>query len=189
MTARINILLSSLLIVLSAVSLFIFGRGLWCPAGDLIPWSFDVWSQHNSQHVLDWYTPSHFSHGLLFFLAIHFWIPDRFRIYGSSICVFMESGWELLENSNFIIQRYREATIALDYFGDSVLNSVSDILWCALGYQIASRLRPGQILFLFLGLELMTLYFIRDNLSLNVLMLIYPVQSIKDWQMQIAPQL
>ena len=168
---------------LTSLLLYLAGREIWCPAGDLLPWSFDIWSQHNSQHLLDWYTPSHISHGLLFALLLRRVLPGRVLVYGLSLAVLLEASWELLENSDFIINRYREATIAFDYFGDSILNSLSDVLWCMLGYRIAIALPAWKVLSIFLAFELITLVWIRDNLTLNVIMLIWPIEAIKTWQM------
>lgn len=183
MFSKFNISLSVLITLITTVILYLFGRDFWCPAGDLSLWSFDVNSQHNSQHLLDWYTPSHISHGLLFFLFLRWLLKSNFKKWGVILCVFFESTWEVIENSDFIINRYREATIALNYFGDSILNSVSDIGWCTLGFYVASKLKTWQVLAVFIFFELLVLYFIRDNLSLNVLMLLYPVEAVKSWQM------
>jgi len=169
-------------LALTALVLYLFGRELWCPAGDLLPWSFDLWSQHNSQHLLDWYTPSHISHGLLFALLFRATRSKRLLRYGLGLAVLLESGWEILENSDFIINRYREATMAFDYFGDSILNSLSDVLWCMLGYRVAVALPAWKVLGIFVAFELITLAFIRDNLTLNVIMLLWPMEAIKAWQ-------
>lgn len=101
--------------------------------------------------------------------------------------VMLEAAWELLENSPIIINRYRSVTIAMDYVGDSVMNSLSDVAWCTLGVILASRLKPSAVLGLFLFFELTTLAIVRDNLSLNVLMLIYPLDSVASWQLELAP--
>ena len=98
------------------------------------------------------------------------------------IAVMIESSWEILENSTYIIQRYRESTISLDYFGDSIINSVADILCCATGFLIAYKIRFWKSLALFLVTELILVLTIRDNLIINIIMLIYPVEAIKQWQ-------
>ncbi|MCB9029906.1 MAG: DUF2585 family protein [Deltaproteobacteria bacterium] len=162
--------------------LLALGRQWWCPAGDLALWSFDNNSQHNSQHLLDWYTPSHISHGLIFYLVFVQLVGGRVRQYALELSMLIEASWEILENTDYVINRYREATIALDYFGDSIFNSFSDLLWCMLGFYIASRIKVRHTILLFLGFELFTLYFIRDNLTLNVLMLLWPIEAIKAWQ-------
>lgn len=184
---RTNVLVILLTIVGTAMVLALYGRNWWCADGDWLPWSFDAWSMHNSQHLLDWYTPSHISHGLIFYWLLSAITPVVVRPYRISIAALLEASWELLENSDFIINRYREATMALDYFGDSISNSLADILWCLGGYLIASQLRTRYTLALFVAFEFFTLVAIRDNLTLNVLMLVCPVESIKSWQMEISP--
>jgi len=159
------------------------GRMWWCPAGDLSPWAFDVWSQHNSQHLIDPYSFTHILHGVLEFwiLGLIFRrIPLAWRLF---MAVLIEGSWEIAENTNYVINRYREATISLDYFGDSIINSMSDIFCCATGFAIASRLRFWRSLALFLATEAVLIVWIRDSLLLNVVMLIYPIEAIKQWQM------
>ena len=136
----------------------------------------------NSQHIADWYTPSHVIHGFLFYLLL--WLlfrrmPVRERALGA---IFIEAAWEILENSPLIIDRYREATIAVGYTGDSVLNSVSDILWMLTGFLFASRVPVWVTVLTGIFFELLALFVIRDNLTLNVLMLLYPVEAIRVWQ-------
>jgi hypothetical protein len=166
----------------TAVVLLLMGREPWCPAGDFALWSFEVQSQHNSQHLLDWYTPSHISHGLLFFVLLNWLLPQNWKHCAVYIATCLEAGWEILENSPLIIERYRSATMAFDYFGDSVANSVADIAWCVGGFYLAKKLGLWKTLLLFLFFELFTLYCIRDNLTLNVIMLISPIDAIKTWQ-------
>ena len=180
---RRNLMLSVVITAVTAGILLSFGRPIWCQQGDILPWSFDAWSPHSSQHILDWYTPSHISHGLLFCLFFLRVLSERLRPYAMTFSVALEACWEVLENSSFIIDRYRQATASLDYVGDSVMNSVSDIGWCWLGFIIASRISTRNVWLLFLFFEIFTLVCIRDNLSLNVLMLLYPIDAIKEWQM------
>jgi len=152
--------------------------GLWCG---------DIWSSEQSQRVADPYSTSHVGHGILFYGIL--WLvarklPKRYRFL---IAVCLEAGWELLENSPFIINRYREATIALGYEGDSILNSLCDVGMMSLGFWFASRFRPWMSVALLVAMELAMLVLYRDNLTLNILMLIYPIQAIKAWQMAGAP--
>ena len=158
------------------------GRSPFGPDGRFGWWDGDVWSSENSQRVADAYSFSHIIHGMLFYGFL--WLVAR-RLpvkYRFLIALLVEAGWELLENSPFIINRYREATIALGYVGDSVLNSVCDIGMMAIGFLIARFTRLWLVVILVIGMELGCLWWVRDNLTLNVLMLVHPVQSIKAWQ-------
>ena len=158
------------------------GRSLLGPDGHFGWWDGDVWSSENSQRVADAYSFSHIIHGMLFYGAL--WLVAR-RLpvkYRFLLALLLEGGWELLENSPLIINRYREATIALGYVGDSVLNSVCDVGMMALGFLAARFTRVWAIVATIIVLELGCLWWVRDNLTLNVLMLVHPVQSVKVWQ-------
>ena len=171
-----------LMVIAAAVSLNLQGRVWWCPAGDLYPWSFDIWSQHNSQHVIDPYSFTHVLHGIIEFwlIGLIFWkFPMMWRLV---LALFIETTWEVVENTNYIINRYREATISLDYFGDSIINSLADIACCGLGFAIAYKLRFLWSLTLFVATEAVLLLTIRDSLVVNIIMLIYPLEAIKQWQ-------
>jgi hypothetical protein len=174
--------------VLLAAILAAMGRVWWCQAGDVWPWSWDIWSRHNSQHLVDPYTLSHLEHGiglyvLLFVLTRRFWTTFACSLVVSGV----ESAWEIVENTNWMIERYREVTISLDYYGDSILNSVSDYGSCIVGTLIASRMPLWAACVLFVCLELISVVWIRDSLLLNVLMLISPIDAIRQWQMSGAP--
>jgi hypothetical protein len=160
------------------------GRRWWCVCGHPWLWVGDIWTRHNSQHLLDPYSLTHVSHGLIFFAALSIRpfrrIPALWRL---AIAVGIEAAWELIENSHFIIDRYRHATISLGYTGDTIANSLGDIAYCILGYLLATRLGAGRSLLLVLLIELLLLIWIRDNLTLNVLMLFHLVHSIQHWQM------
>lgn len=169
--------------VLAVVSLNIQGRVWWCRAGDLSPWTWNIWSTHNSQHIIDPYTFTHVLHGVL-----EFWIlglifrkmPIAWRL---TIAVAIECIWEVAENSNTVIERYRAVTISLDYFGDSIINSLADILSCATGFLIAYKLRFWLSLAFFLLTEIALMLWIHDSLIINIIMLIYPIEAIRVWQM------
>ena len=170
------------LVAAMVAALRIEGRRWWCACGDAKPWSWDVWSSHCSQHVVDPYSLSHFSHGLIGFALLH---PAARRLgIGWRFCLVLAfaTGWEVLENSSLVIERYRSATMSLDYLGDSVINSLGDVAACALGFATAQRLGWLRGLGLFVALDLLSLGWIRDNLTLNVLMLVSPVDAIRHWQ-------
>ncbi len=170
-------------IVAAVVVLKVEGRVWWCPAGDLWPWSWDIWSQHNSQHLVDPYSFTHMLHGVLafWFMSLVFRrVPLSWLLF---IAVLLESLWEITENSTFVIERYRAATISLDYFGDSIVNSISDILFCAIGFIVAYKLRFWRSLALFIATEMILIFTIHDSLIINIIMLIYPIEAIKQWQM------
>lgn len=190
LTARHYALIGAGLIVLTAIILLAMGRDPICKCGTIKLWTWDVNSSDNSQHIADWYTPSHIIHGFLFYW-LFWWLGRLFHPQTgwsmglrALLSIALEAAWEIVENSPFIINRYREATIALDYFGDSVLNSVFDIIWMVLGFWLAARLPVWLSVVLIIVAELFVGFMIRDNLTLNVLMLLYPLDAVKDWQMQ-----
>ena len=166
----------------TAVALLLMGRPLICACGEVKLWTGAVQSAGNSQHIADWYTPSHIIHGFLFYGLG--WLFLRRNPYGDRLlaAVAIEAAWELLENSQWIIDRYREATFAFGYNGDSVLNSMADIGWMTLGFLAARRLPVWATMLIAIGFELLTLWTIRDNLTLNVLMLVAPVDAVRVWQ-------
>ncbi|MGI9470671.1 MAG: DUF2585 family protein [Rubripirellula sp.] len=164
------------------VALRAMGRNWWCNCGSYMPWSWDVWSSHNSQHLIDPYFFTHVLHGVLFYWALSLALPRLKKSVRFRIAIVIEAGWELLENSPMIIERYRTATISLDYFGDSIANSVFDVIACALGFLIASSLRWYWSLLLIVVVEIALLLTIRDSLAVNVIMLVYPIEAIKTWQ-------
>lgn len=170
--------------VLLAVIELAMGRTFFGPDGRFGLWEGDIWSAHNSQRFADPYSFSHVGHGILFFALL--WgvargLAVRHRLL---IATALEAAWEILENSPLIIHRYRQATIAAGYEGDSVFNSLSDLLMMMTGFLLASKLRPWQSLAVLGAMELGCLIAVRDNLALNVIMLVCPIQAIKAWQMK-----
>jgi hypothetical protein len=159
-----------------------------CPCGSVHLWAGQVQSAENSQQLTDWYSFSHLIHGMLFYGATHLiWRRahlERRLDARWAICfaIVLESAWEILENSPIIIDRYRAVTISWGYSGDSVLNSASDVACMALGFLFAARVPVWLTVTTALVFEAFTLFMIRDNLTLNVLMLAWPLDAIRQWQ-------
>jgi hypothetical protein len=179
-----TVLLVTAIIAAAAVAEYLMGHPLICKCGYVKLWHFDVQSAENSQHLIDWYSPSHLIHGFLFYWLL--WLVSRrfpmslgLRLV---LAVAIEASWEVIENTDFVINHYREMTISLDYYGDSVINSVSDILFMVLGFFMAARLPVWLTVTIALALELFIGAMIRDNLTLNVLMFVWPLDSILHWQ-------
>lgn len=158
------------------------GRLWWCSCDYLLLWSGDPWSSDNSQHLLDPYSFTHVLHGFALCGLLVLIVPRVSAVWQLWLAVSIEALWEVLENSEFVIRRYREETAALGYHGDTIVNSLGDILVCGLGFVLARRLGLRRTLALFVVTEVALAIWIRDNLSLNILMLIYPIDAVKEWQ-------
>ncbi|MBW6400167.1 DUF2585 domain-containing protein [Roseomonas sp. HJA6] len=175
--------------ILAAVAAiqFAMGRVPICSCGYVKLWENQVWSSGNSQHLTDWYTLSHIVHGFLFYALLAWLRPSWSLAWRAVAALVIEGAWEVLENTPLIIDRYREVTASLDYYGDSIVNSVGDNVAMLVGFAIAARLPVWGAVAAVLALEGVAAWVIRDNLTLNVLMLLWPVEAVRDWQVQGAP--
>lgn len=188
MPSRTAILATVGLVLLALAILLAMGRPPICPCGEVKFWHGVVQSNQNSQQIADWYSFSHVIHGLLFYAAAWFLFVKRGHFGGRlarwalPIAVVVEAAWEIFENTPTIIDRYREVTVSWGYIGDSVLNSVADIGWMIVGFVLAARLPVWVSVTMAVAFELFTLWAIRDNLTLNVLMLVWPLDAVREWQ-------
>jgi hypothetical protein len=181
-TLRLSLAIVAVFAV-TALLLHLEGR-LWiCSCGKVLIWAGNTCSSDNSQHFLDPYAFTHVLHGFAFFWLLA-WLASRLKPnWQLLIAVAVEAAWEVFENTQFIIDRYREETAALGYNGDTVVNSFGDILCCIVGFLVARRLGLRRSLVLFIVIEVILIIWIKDSLLLQILVLIYPTEAIKAWQM------
>jgi len=172
---------------LTVVVLWLKGQPLWCQCGGWSPWSGEIWSAHNSQHVFDPYTFTHVLHGVIFFGLLRAVLGEGRVGLRVLLATAVEALWELVENSEAVIQAYRESTISLDYFGDSVMNVVGDLGAMLLGYGLAAAVPAWVSVLGFVATEVILALWIRDSLILNIIMLTVPIEAIKQWQLAGAP--
>jgi hypothetical protein len=168
---------------LATIALRLEGRRWWCRCGRATPWTGDIWSEHNSQHLFDPYSFTHVEHGLIFYAILRplaRWVgPNHRRI----IAMVVETLWEIAENTQTVINNYRKAALARGYEGDSVANSLGDIAACGLGLLLCRRLPVRWSVALVIGMEGVLVAVYRDNLLLNVAMQFFPIKSVQAWQM------
>ena len=169
------------ILAIQALWLYLDGRIPMCECGTIKLWSGSLMSE-NSQHISDWYTLSHIIHGFLFYWLLTIIAPKAPLGLRLAMAVGVEAVWELVENSNFIIERYRANTSSVDYFGDSIVNSVSDTVFAMIGFLLAAKLPTKITVAIALFFEILALIIIRDNLTLNVIMLLHPFEFIRQWQ-------
>jgi len=170
------------LFVVTALVLRWEGRRWWCACGHPTIFSNDAWGSHNSQHFLDPYSLTHVEHGVLLFAVMLYFFPALSAAKRIVWATGIECLWEIWENSAFVIDRYRTATAAIGYQGDSLVNAAGDILACIAGYLLARWLGLWRSIAFLVVTEILLLFWIRDNLSLNILMLAWPIEAISKWQ-------
>ncbi|HRY06205.1 MAG TPA: DUF2585 domain-containing protein [Hyphomicrobiaceae bacterium] len=174
--------LAGVIMLVQAVALLWMGRVVICKCGTVKLWHGIVKSSENSQHLTDWYTFSHVVHGLIFYAVLTYLLPRASWAAKLAAAVALEAGWEIIENTEMVINRYRTATISLDYFGDSVVNSLMDTVAMMVGFGAALLLPVGASIALGIGFEIFMAVMIRDNLTLNILMLVWPMDAVARWQ-------
>lgn len=165
----------------------LMGRLPLGPDGRFAFWASDIWSAEMSQRFFDPYSFTHILHGVFFYWLLWMVMPRASLSTRAFVAVLLEAAWEVLENSPIIIDRYRAVTISLGYEGDSIVNSIGDIVMMALGFVLAARLSVRLSILFVVFVELVLLAVLRDNLTLNILMLVYPIDAVRDWQMAAAP--
>lgn len=179
---QLALALTGVVIVSAIIILRSMGRVWWCSLGDFSPITLDAWGPHNSQHFADPYVFSHLLHGVILFFVFNFAVLRRKPLWGLFFTTLLEVAWEIFENTPFTINHYRAATAAVGYTGDSVINSFGDILACVGGWFLARKVGIWWSIAVFFVAEIGCLIWIKDNLTLNVIMILHPIKAIKTWQ-------
>jgi hypothetical protein len=178
-----TILLTIVVIVAGqALVLLAFGLPAICKCGYVALWHGNPSGPETSQHLMDWYTYTHVIHGFGFYLLLWLIAPRMSFGLRLAIATGLEAGWEVIENTSFIMERYRQSALARGYFGDSIVNSVSDTLAAMLGFVLARQLPIWSTVALAIVMELFAAYMIHDNLTLNIIQLIHPNGVVSLWQ-------
>jgi hypothetical protein len=177
-----HVAIAAAIVAAAAAALLAMGRTPFCTCGRIAFWTADAWGPENSQQLADPYTFTHVLHGVVLYALLRLVAGGQPLPVRGVIAVAAESAWEVFENTDFVIERYRSATMALGYYGDSVLNSVGDILTCAGGFALAAILPVRATLALCVGIETVLALTIRDGLLLNLLMLLWPIDAVRSWQ-------
>lgn len=182
LSKRTYTIIALVIVAIMSLILFLMGREPMCTCGTIKFWHGVVKSSENSQQLFDWYTFTHVIHGLGFYLLLT--LINKRLPFGVKLlaAIFLEASWEILENTNMVIDRYRAATISLDYYGDSIINSIGDVIAMTTGFLIAYKKPIWFSVGLFVVIEIGLLFAIRDNLTLNLIMLVRPIEAIKHWQ-------
>jgi hypothetical protein len=191
--SRTTIIVSLVITAVTVGILLAMGRPPICECGYVKLWHGDINSMGNSQHIADWYTPSHIIHGPIFY-ALGWLLFAKWKIggenavkWGLPLAVFLEAAWEVLENTQMVIDRFRSVTANWGYSGDSVLNSFADIGWMAFGFYLAMRLPIKVTIVGAIVLEVLAAWVVRDGLTLTVIMLLFPIDAIAEWQAAGSP--
>lgn len=181
-TTRFWLVVTAVIILVQVISQYLMGRIWICECGYVKLFEAGVNTPGNSQHLFDWYTPSHIIHGFLFY-GLGWLIMRRKPVAARlALSALIEAAWEILENSPIIINRYRSATMAVGYTGDSILNSGMDMVSMIAGFFFAARAPVWLTIAITILFEIVTAVVIRDNLTLNVVMLVWPIEAVKVWQ-------
>lgn len=180
-----DILIIIIIIAIASTIFFSMGRTPTYKHGPIRIWSGNIWSDQNSQQIADPYTFTHLIHGVGLYAFFKLILPNYSLGLRAILAITTETAWEVFENTDMVINRYREETLSLDYYGDSIINSIFDILAATIAFFLTAKLPKRWIILSIVTIEILLLIFIRDNLTLNILMLIYPIEAIKNWQLQL----